>query len=352
MKRQGAILGFGAIAEKGHWPSYAAATDCEIVAVMDPSEPRRGAAKALQPTLRTYATADEFFRIEKVDFVDICTPPASHAVLALQALKCGMHVLCEKPLVLSERDYVALQQEAKARQRTVYAVHNWKYAPIIQKALALIREGHIGPVWHVELFVLRDNACKGSAGQNENWRQDPAVSGGGILVDHGWHAFYLLTSLVGAAPESVIAKMLFAENGASGLDEAAQALVKFPAADGYIHLTWRAQMRRNSINIQGVNGTLLIDDDRLLLNARDGKREEFQFDPLSAGSHHADWFQALLPDFLEEVKNPAKRGLNLEEAGWCVALTSAAYSSNLQGFKDVDVVFPGQKRKDLAAGFR
>ena len=127
------------------------------------------------------------------------------------------------------------------------------------------------------------------------------------------------------------------------MEEAVQALVQFPEANGYVHLTWRAKMRRNNVIIQGQSGTLLIDDDRLLLTTHDGKREEIKFDAaLSAGSHHADWFQTLLPQFLEEIKNPEKRGVNFKEAGWCLALTAAAYQSNLQGFKEMEVSFPGR----------
>jgi predicted dehydrogenase len=350
MKKQGALIGFGNIAEKGHWPSYATSNDCEIVAVMDPSEKRRAAAQVLDAKVRTYATADDLFRTEKVDFVDICTPPGSHAALALQALKNSANVLCEKPLVLSAEDYRLLAKESADQGRIVFAVHNWKYAPIVRKALNWIHNGRIGPVWHVDIFVLRDNVCQGTAqglpacGQGaglptENWRQDPSVSGGGILVDHGWHAFYLLTQFVGASPQSILATMQFGDE-TSSLEEVVQTLVKFPAADGLIHLTWRAPVRRNTIRIQGLKGTILIEDGRLMLNAGDTTLEEERFTPLSEGSHHADWFKTLLPDFIDELKNPAVRGNNFREAGWCVALTKAAYTSHLQGSKPVDVAFP------------
>jgi predicted dehydrogenase len=354
MKYKGAMIGFGNIAEKGHWPAYAKASagnpnspDIEIVAVMDPSPSRQEAARALKSDIRTYSSTAELYKSEKLDFVDICTPPSSHAALALEALDHDVHVLCEKPLVLKEQDYLSLAQAMKAHQRAVYTVHNWKCAPIIQRALSIIREGRIGPVWHVELFVLRDNVCKGTAQVQEDWRTDPSVSGGGILVDHGWHAFYLLTSFIGADPQAILSKMLFSENG-SGLEEAVQALVQFPEADGYIHLTWRAKMRRNAINIQGLNGTLLVDDDRILLNARDGVHEELPFAALSAGSHHADWFESVLTDFVGEMKDPAQRGKNFREAGWCFALTSAAYMSNLQGFKSVEVSLPGSPKSQPA----
>lgn len=349
-KLQGGFIGFGNIAELGHWPTYAGSSDCEIVAVMDPSEARQAAAKALNPSLRTYGTVEDLFRTEKLDFVDICTPPASHATLAQLAMESGCHVPCEKPLSLKPSEYEALAKTATQHVKTIFTVHNWKYAPIFQKAFALIREGRIGPVWHVEIFTLRNNVCKGAPIPSEDWRKDVSISGGGILVDHGWHSFYLLLNLVQADPERVLAKMLIDRENPNSLEEAVQTLVQFPEADGYIHLTWRAKMRRNSLVVQGLEGTLLIDDDRILLTTHAGQREEIQFESaLSAGSHHAEWFQALLPDFVAEVRDPLKRGINFREAGWCLALTSAAYESNMHGFKEIAVAFPGTRRQEPAA---
>ena len=348
-KLKGAFIGFGNIAEFGHWPSYAASPEVEIIAVMDPSSARQEAAKKLNPSMRAYGTVEDLFRHEQLDFVDICTPPSSHASLAIQALEKKCHVLCEKPLTLKESDYQELSKALKATDRVLFTVHNWKFAPIFQRAFSLIRENRIGRVWHVEIFTLRDNVCKGSTDsvQTEDWRKSASVAGGGILVDHGWHSFYLLLNLVGAEPQKILAKMLKDRENPESLEEAVQLLVQFPEADGYVHLTWRAKMRRNSLIVQGQSGTLLLDDDRILLSTTHGDaREEFKFESaLSAGSHHADWFKSLLPQFIEEIKNPAKRGANFREAGWCLALTAAAYQSNLQGFKEIAVVFPGTPKK-------
>ena len=51
--------------------------------MMDPSSTRQDAAKVLKPGLRAYGSMEELFGTEKLDFVDICTPPSSHAELAL-----------------------------------------------------------------------------------------------------------------------------------------------------------------------------------------------------------------------------------------------------------------------------
>src|SRR5439155_13250699 len=107
-----AFIGFGSIAEFGHYPNYAHSSEAEIVAVADPSGARRQRAQIIEPGLRVYDTMDELFRGEKLDFVDICTPPSTHATLALKALEQRCHVLCEKPLTLKVSDYEDLAKAA------------------------------------------------------------------------------------------------------------------------------------------------------------------------------------------------------------------------------------------------
>jgi predicted dehydrogenase len=362
-KLKGAIVGFGNIAANGHWPGYAESSSIEIVNVVDPSPERRKTAEALKPGIKTYASFEEFMQAQHpgLDFVDICTPPVTHVKMSQECIRRGWHVLCEKPLSLSVGDYTLLARHVERQKKTVFTVHNWKYAPIFQKTMQTLRGGRIGSVWHAEIFVQRDSHCKGTAQgasngpgaiavtKSEDWRKDRDFAGCGILVDHGWHSFYLLLNVVGATPESIIGKMHSDAKDKNALEDAAQVLIQFPEADGYIHLTWKAKMRRNSIIVQGDKGTLLLDDDRLMLTTHDGQKEETLFETaLSAGSHHADWFRNLLPDFIEEIRNPAKRGANLREAGWCVALTCAAYESNIRGFQEVQVQFPGTPKKSPA----
>ncbi len=353
-KLKGAMIGFGMVAQNGHWPAYAESPDAEIVAIVDSSVERQKAAQALNPEIHCYSFVEDLLKGEKLDFVDICTPPSSHVKLAQACIQQGLHVLCEKPLSLHAGDYHLLAKHVQKSDKTVFTVHNWKYAPIYEKAFEWIDQGRIGQVWHVEIFTLRDSHCKGaalgaaqgSAQPAEDWRKNRDVAGGGILVDHGWHAFYLLLNLVGAQPTSVVAKMHTDPEVSNALEDAVQTIIQFPEADGYIHLTWKAKMRRNSAIVHGQNGTLLIDDDRLLLTTHDGHREEITFESaLSAGSHHADWFKRMLPDFIEEIKNPAERGKNFKEAGWCVGLMCAAYESNLRGFQEVAVTLPGTPKE-------
>ena len=350
MTKRGAIIGFGLVASEGHSPAYQESKEIEIVAIVDPSDERRKLAQQKFPSAQTFTSVQELYSSSiALDFVDICTPPASHTALALGALAQGLHVLCEKPLCLSTQEYLSIAEAAAQANRTVFTVHNWKYAPIYQKAFEILRSNQIGQPFHVEIFTLRNSHCKGATQSQatttavaEDWRTNRAVAGGGILVDHGWHSFYLLMNLADADPDSALSRMTLADD--SELEDSAQTLIQFPSVSGFIYLTWKATQRRNTVVIQGDRGTLLLDDDRILLTTTNGGKEEIIFESaLSAGSHHAEWFKGLLPDFYEEMTIPSKRGMNLREAGWCVALTTASYESNMRGFKDVEVVFPGAK---------
>jgi len=145
----------------------------------------------------------------------------------------------KKPLTVKLAEYEALSQAIAQTKRTVFTVHNWKYAPIFQKAFALLREGRIGPVWHVDIFTLRDKRVPRAAGalDPEDWRRKASVAGGGFWSTMVGHSFYLLMNVLNATPQKILAKMLKDRQDPESLEEAVQALVQFPEADGYIHLT-------------------------------------------------------------------------------------------------------------------
>ena len=97
---RGAIVGFGEVARHGHWPAYAQNVNIRIVGVVDRTEERRSLAESLIPGVRVFPTLDTLAAEMRVDFVDICTPPALHAGPMREAIARGWHVLCEKPLLL------------------------------------------------------------------------------------------------------------------------------------------------------------------------------------------------------------------------------------------------------------
>src|SRR2546427_257862 len=112
---RGAIIGLGNVALAGHLPGWLRCRDVEIVAATDVEPARRTAIEALVPTVTWYDTAESLLARERLDFVDICTPPASHGPLVTAALGSSRHVLCEKPLVIAPEELAPLTAVAGPR---------------------------------------------------------------------------------------------------------------------------------------------------------------------------------------------------------------------------------------------
>ena len=312
---RGAIIGFGAVAANGHAPAYAQSRAAKIVAVVDRSEERRQAARKSIPGVETFGTIEE---LDGIDFVDICTPPALHGEPIRAALKRGWNVLCEKPLLLDPAEVEGVRSLARKSGRAVVPVHNWKYAPIIRKATKALRSGAIGELRELQIETRRIEDCAAIDPAHPNWRRDPAISGGGILMDHGWHAIYLARHWFGEDPIGVEAQL---HRAANGIEDEATLTLEFPKGRATIFLTWRAEQRSNTMRLSGDAGEIAIDDDTLKIGEQTIPFES----ALSAGSHHADWFAAMLPDVLASFRSPENAQPSFDEAALCLSVIRRAY---------------------------
>jgi predicted dehydrogenase len=317
----GAIVGFGVVASNGHWPAYQTSADARIVAVVDQLAERRALADATIPGVRTFASIEEL--PSGIDFVDVCTPPAVHAEPVLAALDRGCHVLCEKPFVLKSSLLAPIRDRAVARGLAVVPVHNWKYAPILHRATELARSGAIGQLRRVEIVTSRTQAAVPVGGGTYNWRTDPAMAGGGILMDHGWHSIYLALHWFNEQPKGIDVDLRRPPGG--GVEDEVALTIHFPSGDADIALTWRGPSRRNAATLTGDAGTIVADDDTLYVKGVRPRVEPMSA-ALSAGSHHADWFTAMLPDVLDCFREPSRSRPLLDEAALCLSIIEQAYA--------------------------
>ena len=335
--RRGALIGLGNVALHGHLPGWRRRRDVEIVGGTDARPEQRTVLVAHAPGTRWYPTTAELLSEAPLDFVDICTPPASHAALIRSALERGLHVLCEKPLVGARDDLAPLARLAEKTGRVLYTVHNWHHAPIVRRTTELVDEGRIGRVNHVVWHTLRTRPASAGDERGGNWRVDPAVAGGGVLTDHGWHVFYVVQRWIGAPPVSVSATLERRRHLAWSVEDTASVRVTFAEATAEILLTWASDVRRNWAEVSGTAGVLELQDDTLVLKG-DGRGPDLSWPcppAMSDGSHHPDWFDAVAGQFLAEATGAAPRGENLAEASLCVALEHGARQSSREGGREV-----------------
>ena len=316
---KGAIIGFGEVARNGHWPGYAASREAKIVAVVDRTAERRTVAQESLPGIATFSTIEELAAETEIDFVDICTPPALHGEPMLDALARGWHVLCEKPFLIDLVELEKVRAMAHELERAVVPVHNWKYAPIVRRATEMLRADAIGELRGVEIETLRVQDCAAADPDHPNWRRDPAIAGGGMLMDHGWHAIYLARQWFGMEPTEIRASLH--RTSATGAEDEATLTLVFPSGQAEIFVTWRADARRNTMRLIGERREIAIDDDTLRIGD-----ESIRFEnALSAGSHHADWFAAMLPDVIASFREPKLSLEGFEEAALCLSVIRRAY---------------------------
>lgn len=136
-----------------------------------------------------------------IDLIDIGTPNESHCEIALAAAEAGKHILCEKPLAM-HAGQAKQMMEAAVKAGVVHMIgHNYRFAPAVQFAKALIDSGELGRIYHVRATYLQD------------WIMDPAfplvwrlrkdVCGSGAHGDLLAHSIDLARFLVGEFKEVI-----------------------------------------------------------------------------------------------------------------------------------------------------
>src|SRR5207245_9980949 len=97
--------------------------------------------------------------------------------------------------------------QAAGLRREPNTVRNSDHAPMVRRTAGVRRAAAIGRAKRDEWHTLRTRPAVTSDGDEENWRLDPLIAGGGVLADHGWHVFYVVQGWIGEAPQSVSARL-------------------------------------------------------------------------------------------------------------------------------------------------
>ena len=195
-----AIAGYGYIA---HYHARAAeAAGAELVAVMGRDAAKAGvfAREHQIPTVHT--TAEALAADPAVDAVVICLPNALHAPLAMQLMEAGKHLLVEKPMAINTAEADQMAAVAARTGRRLLVGHMWRFDREALWLRDVIARGDLGRIVKTKGYGVHMNW--GPAG----WFVDPALAGGGALIDMGVHALDTVRFLLGdPEPTSVYARL-------------------------------------------------------------------------------------------------------------------------------------------------
>ncbi|MBI1915727.1 MAG: Gfo/Idh/MocA family oxidoreductase [Planctomycetes bacterium] len=168
-----------------------------LVAAVDP-QPARAQQLAAQHAGCT-ASADWRAAVARddVDAIIVSTTNDALASVTAAALACGKHVLVEKPAARSAEELRPVAEAARRAGRIVKVGFNHRFHPALAKARQLCDAGELGPL----LYIRGRYGHGGRPGYEREWRADPAVAGGGELLDQGVHLVDLTRWFLGDVAE-------------------------------------------------------------------------------------------------------------------------------------------------------
>jgi predicted dehydrogenase len=179
-----------------------------------------------------------------VDAVVLATPHTRHAEQILAAAKAGKHVFTEKPLALTANSAAAVLRACAKARVTLAVGYNWRFQPALQEIRAMLADGRLGKLLHVEGNFCGPSAYRFPAG---HWRQAREEGPAGGMTGRGVHvvdAFLYLAGRIDSVHAQSMRRVL-----RHGLDDTTSMLFRFRnGASGYLGTviataeTWRMQI--------------------------------------------------------------------------------------------------------------
>ena len=183
----------------------------------------------------------------EIDAIYIPLPNSLHREWTIQAAEHGKHVLCEKPLALNASESGEMIRACHAAGVRLMEAFMYRFHPQIQKAVALVVEGAVGP-----LRLVR-STFGFAVPSGYNIRLDRSM-GGGALMDVGCYCVNVARLVIGAEPVEVRAAASFGQE--SGVDETAAGLLRFPNGELAVFDCSVRTSFRQSLEIVGTSGVI------------------------------------------------------------------------------------------------
>jgi predicted dehydrogenase len=279
------IIGAGWWAAENHIPVLQSRPDVDVVAACRLGKPELA---WLQDHFHIPFVTEDYREVldQDLDAVVVSSSHDQHYEHARAALDRGLHVLCEKPMVLHAPEARDLAARAQARRLHFLIPYGWNYSDLAVNGRQIIAEGKIGMVEHVHCHMA--SAHRDLFGGKPTWWAEHSflkplastwsnpATGGGFLHGQLTHTLGLMFYLTGLEPAEVFA---LTNNFESGADQSSAISCRFTnGATGCFGGTATMPPRSTyqaDIRIFGTEGMLLLDIERprLELRLNDGSGE-------------------------------------------------------------------------------
>lgn len=214
-----AVIGAGHIAQVAVLPAFEHASEnSRLVALISGDTAKRANLRKRYKLEHTgsYEELETILERAEIDAVYIATPNSHHRKFAERAARCGVHVLCEKPLAPSLEDCHAMMHACEEHSVKLMVAYRLHFEEATLKAFEIARSGQLGELRLFDSFFTH-------VVRPDDIRRDPE-RGGGASFDLGVYCINAARNLFAAEPISVFAAAV----EKNGVDDTTSVVLRFP----------------------------------------------------------------------------------------------------------------------------
>lgn len=305
------VIGVGDIARKRVIPAIQAEPRSRLEGIVT-----RDPGKAAEFGVRGWRTLEEALAGSKGDAVYVATPVFLHAPQTIAALSADKHVLCEKPMALSEAEARRMVDAGKRSGKMFGVAYYRRSYPKVQRAKELLAAGAIGKPVVAELASHGWFDGMGS----RSWLVDPAKAGGGPLFDIASHRIDVLNFLFGR-PQRVTSQLSNVVHRYEVEDNATVLIEYEGGVRGIVDVRWHSEVNRDECRIRGTDGEMELSP----LNGPElvypGGRENLP--------PHSNLHYDIVENFVDAVEGKGELLASGESSFWTDWVTERARSSGI-----------------------
>ncbi|MBE6066802.1 MAG: Gfo/Idh/MocA family oxidoreductase [Clostridium lundense] len=256
MKLRWGIIGASGISDECTIPGILKSNNSEVVAVMSRTMEKAEKIRQKYNVKKAYSNIDDLLQDEEVDVVYIATPVFDHKDSVIKSAKAKKHIFLEKPMGLNPEECEEMIQVCKENGVKLGLAFMMRFGDYHIKVKKLLEEKIIGDVINTRIqyswWYPDDNV----------WRLDPKLSGGGTVVDLGSHCIDLIQYLLGTKIKNVAA-MIGTKTFSYEVEDSAQIMCEmengvFGAFN--FHFNIPNSISNNTMEIYGTKGSIVCYD--------------------------------------------------------------------------------------------
>jgi predicted dehydrogenase len=319
-----AVVGLGYIAQAAVLPSFAHARRNSSLHAIVSGSPEKLNEVGDKYRIPVRATYDDYERcLQEVDAVYLCTPNSEHSEYAARAAQAGKHILCEKPLAVTQVECERMIKAAKENNVKIMTAYRLHFEPLFLEVLDIVKSGKIGE----PRFFTSNFSMHARPGGIRTQRE----LGGGTLYDLGVYCINTARLMFNAEPIEVFGRSIDgARSNMPEIDEMTSGILRF---DGDRLATFTTSFNANGVSdfrVVGTEGNIHAEPAYEYAEAL-GYTLTVGENIRKKKGRRRDQFAAEIAYFSDCVMNGRDPEPSAEEGCWDVRVVRALYASANNG---------------------